>query len=29
MIVSDRLTLVPAKEEWKLTGLEVQEVRRL
>ncbi|MGV3659936.1 MAG: hypothetical protein ACO1TE_07120 [Prosthecobacter sp.] len=28
-IYNARLTLVPAKEEWKLTGLEVQEVRRL
>ncbi len=28
-IYNARLTLVPVKEEWKLTGLEVQEVRRL
>lgn len=28
-IYNARLTLVPAKDEWKLTGLEVQEVRRL
>lgn len=28
-IYNARLTLVPSHEEWKLTGLEVQEVRRL
>ncbi len=28
-IYNARLTLVPVQDEWKLTGLEVQEVRRL
>ncbi len=28
-IYNARITITPVKEEWKLTGLEVQEVRRL
>lgn len=28
-IYNARITVTPAKDEWKLTGLEVQEVRRL
>ncbi|MHB1080693.1 MAG: hypothetical protein ACYC67_14915 [Prosthecobacter sp.] len=28
-IYNARITIIPVKDEWKLTGLEVQEVRRL